>query len=102
MSLATLEGVATRNWATRRDGKRDRMRLIEPWLNGKHLPADKIVQALELLLVPGNKVVVESVQKQADFLSRSLAQADPRKLHDLHIIISAIARPDHLAIFEQG
>jgi malonate decarboxylase alpha subunit len=78
------------------------MRLIEPWLNGKLLPADKIVQALELLLVPGNKVVVESVQKQADFLSRSLAKADPRKLHDLHIIISAIARPDHLEIFEQG
>jgi len=102
MSLVTLEGTATRNWATRRDAKRKRMRQIEPWMNGKLLPASKIVQALEELLVPGDKVVVESVQKQADFLSRSLAKADPRKLHDLHIIISAIARPDHLSIFEQG
>ena len=102
MSLATMEGAVTRNWATRREGKRLRMRQIEPWMTGKVLPASKIVQALEELLVPGDKVVVESVQKQADFLSRSLAKADPRKVHDLHIIISAIARPDHLAIFEQG
>ena len=102
MSLVTLEGVAIRNWATRREGKRERMRQIEPWMNGKLLPTSKIVQALEELLVPGDKVVVESTQKQADFLSRSLAKADPGKLHDLHIIIPAIARPDHLAIFEQG
>ena len=78
------------------------MALVEPWMQGKRLPAEKIVAALEALLVPGDKVVLESAQKQADFLSRSLAKANPKKLHNLHLIISAIARPDHLAIFEQG
>jgi malonate decarboxylase alpha subunit len=102
MGLATIDVAAPRNWATRREGKQRRMAQIEPWMTGKVLPANKIVQALEELLVPGDKVVVESVQKQADFLSRSLARANPKKLHDLHLIISAIARPDHLAIFEQG
>ena len=87
MSLVTLDGAATRNWATRREGKRDRMRQIEPWMTGKLLPANKIVQALEELLVPGDKVVVESVQKQADFLSRSLAKVDPKKVHGLNAVI---------------
>jgi malonate decarboxylase alpha subunit len=102
MGLPTVEAVAARSWATRREGKLRRMAGVEPWMKGKVLPADRIVEALEALLVPGDKVVVESIQKQADFLSRSLAQANPKKLHDLHIIISAISRPDHLAIFEQG
>ena len=41
-------------------------------------------------------------QKQADFLSRSLVKADPGKLHDLHLIISSISRPEHLTLFELG
>jgi malonate decarboxylase alpha subunit len=102
MGLATIEGSATRSWTTRREGKLRKMAQVEPWMKGKMLPTDRIVEALEALLAPGDKVVVESIQKQADFLSRSLAQTNPKKLHDLHIIISAIARPDHLAIFEQG
>jgi len=39
---------------------------------------------------------------QADFLSRSLVQADPKKLDDLHLIISIISRPEHLTLFELG
>lgn len=99
---STTDSASPRSWTTRREGKQRRMALVEPWMNGKILPAKKMVDALEALLVPGDKVIVESVQKQADFLSRSLAKADPRKLHDLHIIIWAIARPDHIEIFEQG
>src|SRR5208282_2906881 len=37
-----------------------------------------------------------------DLLSRSLALADPKKLHDLHLIISSISRPEHLTLFELG
>jgi malonate decarboxylase alpha subunit len=102
MQLAATESAATRSWATRREGKLRRMARVEPWMKGKVLPASRIIEALEALLAPGDKVVIESIQKQADFLSRSLAQADPKKLRDLHIIIAAIARPDHLALFEQG
>jgi hypothetical protein len=41
-------------------------------------------------------------QKQADFHSRSLVQADPKKLHDLHLIISSVSRPEHVTLFELG
>jgi malonate decarboxylase alpha subunit len=100
-AAAEATGIG-RSWTTRREGKQRRMALVEPWLNGKVLPRDKIIEALEALLVPGDKVIVESVQKQADFLSRSLSKVNPKKIHDLHIIIHAIARPDHIALFEQG
>jgi malonate decarboxylase alpha subunit len=41
-------------------------------------------------------------QKQADFLSRSLAKCDSKKLYDLHLVISCIGRPEHLTLFELG
>lgn len=41
-------------------------------------------------------------QKQASFLSKALAQVNPRKVYDLHMIISSISRPEHLDIFEYG
>jgi malonate decarboxylase alpha subunit len=41
-------------------------------------------------------------QKQADFLSRSLVQVDPAKIHDLHLLISSVSRPEHLTLFERG
>ena len=102
MSLATTAEVAPRSWANRREGKRRKLAQIEPWMDGKILAGRYIVEALECLLAPGDKVVIESAQKAADFLSRSLAKANPKKLYDLHIIIAAISRPDHLAIFEQA
>ncbi|HAF93433.1 MAG TPA: hypothetical protein DCG67_16980, partial [Pseudomonas sp.] len=40
-------------------------------------------------------------QKQADFLSRSLAKADPGKLHDLHMIMPSVSRAEHLDLFER-
>jgi malonate decarboxylase alpha subunit len=41
-------------------------------------------------------------QKQADLLSRCLVKVDPKKVHDLHLIISSISRPEHLTLFELG
>ena len=41
-------------------------------------------------------------QKQADFLSRSLVQVDPAKIHDLHLLISSISRPEHLTLFDRA
>jgi malonate decarboxylase alpha subunit len=41
-------------------------------------------------------------QKQADFLSRSLVKVKREKVHDLHLIISSISRPEHLTLFELG
>ena len=62
-----------------------------------------IIDALQMLLEPGDSVALEGDnQKQADFLSRSLVQVDPAKLHDLHLLISSVSRPEHLTLFERG
>ncbi len=101
--VAEYTQTATRSWTTRQDEKKRRMGKISPWMSGPLLPREKLVEALELLIVPGDRVVIEGDnQKQADLLSRSLAQADPGKLHDLHLIISSISRPEHLTLFELG
>src|SRR6202161_2299214 len=92
-----------RCWTTRRDEKRRRLQLISSWMTGLLLPREKLVESLEVLIAPGDRIVLEGDnQKQADFLSRSLVKVDPKKLHDLHLIISSISRPEHLTLFELG
>src|SRR5579863_4258463 len=92
-----------RCWTRRRDEKRRRLKLISSWMSGLLLQKEKLVESLEALIAPGDRIVLEGDnQKQADFLSRSLVKADPGKLHDLHLIISSISRPEHLTLFELG
>jgi malonate decarboxylase alpha subunit len=92
-----------KSWTTRREEKRRRIESVQPWMQGPILPPEKIVDALELLVKSGDRVVLEGDnQKQADFLSRSLVKVDPKKLRDLHLIISSISRPEHLTLFELG
>jgi malonate decarboxylase alpha subunit len=93
----------SRSWTTRREEKQRRLERVRPWMSGPILNSAKIVQALEWLIMPGDRIVLEGDnQKQADFLSRSLVQADPKILHDLHLILSSISRPEHLTLFELG
>ncbi|MBV8378075.1 MAG: malonate decarboxylase subunit alpha, partial [Verrucomicrobia bacterium] len=94
---------AENSWSTRRNEKLRRIKNVRPWMQGRILSQEKIVEALELLVKSGDRVVLEGDnQKQADFLSRSLVKVDPDKLHDLHLIISSISRPEHLTLFELG
>jgi malonate decarboxylase alpha subunit len=73
------------------------------WMTGAILRQENIVEALELLIAPADRIVIEGDnQKQADFLSRSLVKVDPKKVHELHLIISSISRPEHLTLFEMG
>src|ERR1700758_2159285 len=66
-------------------------------MKGPVLPSERIVDALEAVIVSGDSNVLEGDnQKQADFLSRSLVKVNPGKLHDLHLIISSISRPEHI------
>jgi malonate decarboxylase alpha subunit len=91
------------SWTRRRDEKQRRMQKVNPWMNGTLLPAERVVEALESVLVAGDRIVLEGDnQKQADFLSRSLVKVDAKKIHDLHLIISSISRPEHLTLFELG
>ncbi|WP_028231886.1 malonate decarboxylase subunit alpha [Paraburkholderia mimosarum] len=96
-------GLAPRSWTTRRDEKARRLAAISHWLEDGILPAARTTEALELLIRPGDRVALEGDnQKQADFLSRSLAKADPAKLNNIHLLISSISRPEQLTLFERG
>ncbi|RZU42210.1 malonate decarboxylase subunit alpha [Edaphobacter modestus] len=91
------------SWTRRREEKERRMQVVMRWMSGPVLPTDKTVEALEALVVAGDRIVLEGDnQKQADFLSRSLVKVDAKKVHDLHLIISSISRPEHLTLFELG
>jgi malonate decarboxylase alpha subunit len=98
---AFIEPVRS-SWVTRRQDKARRLERVAKIARGRVLPTEEIVPALEELIAPGDRVVLEGDnQKQADFLSRSLASVDPEKVHDLHMLISSISRPDHLDLFER-
>lgn len=89
-------------WSRRRAEKARRLDQVRSLADGVVLPSERIVEALELLIAPGDRVVLEgNNQKQADFLSRSLAKADPGKLHDLHMIMPSVSRAEHLDLFER-
>src|SRR5271154_5425544 len=101
MSEHTLQQRTS--WTTRRDEKARRMQAVQAWMSGPILPREKTIDALESVIVSGDRIVMEGDnQKQADFLSRSLVQIDAKKIHDLHLIISSISRPEHLTLFELG
>jgi malonate decarboxylase alpha subunit len=101
MSEQRLQQAAS--WTRRREEKERRMQAVTRWMSGPVLPTDKTVEALEALVVAGDRIVLEGDnQKQADFLSRSLVKVDAKKIHDLHLIISSISLPEHLTLFELG
>src|ERR1700748_3086315 len=71
--------------------------------SGKVCPADRATQLLEAIIEPGDRVTIEcDNQKEAGFLASALAKVDPARIHDLHMVQSVLALPDHLAVFERG
>ncbi|MCP1291930.1 malonate decarboxylase subunit alpha [Chromobacterium sp. S0633] len=93
----------TRDWGLRRQDKQRRIERLRGMASGKQLAAADIVAALHVLLQSGDKVVLEgNNQKQADFLSRALAQLEPGRVCDLHMIMPCVSRSEHLDVFERG
>ncbi|WP_411781239.1 malonate decarboxylase subunit alpha [Bradyrhizobium sp. UFLA01-814] len=71
--------------------------------SGKVCPPDCAIELLEAVIASGDRVALEGDnQKQADFLAACLAGVDPARVHDLHMVQSVLALPDHLAVFERG
>ncbi|PIC63198.1 malonate decarboxylase subunit alpha [Sporosarcina sp. P13] len=92
-----------RSWTTRQDAKQKRKSDVRNLVDGMVIPTDRIIEAMEILIQPGDRVVLEgNNQKQASFLSEALARANPNILFDLHMILSSISRPEHLDLFERG
>lgn len=97
------ESITRKSWTTRLDAKKEKLSSVKDLVDGVVIPTNRIVDALECLIKPGDRVVLEgNNQKQASFLSQALAQVNPLKVHDLHMILSSISRPEHLDIFEDG
>ena len=102
-TFPTTHDATPRSWSTRREDKAQRLRRVRTSPTAGCSRTERIVEALEALLAPGDRVALEGDnQKQADFLSRSLARVDPAQVHDLHMLISSISRPEQLDIFETG
>ena len=92
-----------RKWDTRRQAKQLKIAKVSQYADGAIIQSKDIVKVLETLISAGDRVVLEgNNQKQADFLSRSLAQTNPEVLHDLHMIMPSVGRPEHLDLFEKG
>jgi len=92
-----------RNWSSSADSRRERLSRAAPLALHKQVPAAQTVALLEAVLQPGDRVCLEgNNQKQADFLAHALTQVDPRRVHDLHMVQSVLALPEHLDVFENG
>ncbi|MDV2883595.1 malonate decarboxylase subunit alpha [Alkalihalophilus pseudofirmus] len=101
--MARSQVKTKRSWTTKREAKARRLENIKKITTSKVIPTESIVEAMELVIQPHDRVVMEgNNQKQASFLSKSLSLVNPDKLHDLHMIMSSISRPEHLEIFEKG
>src|SRR5579862_9394289 len=103
MATALGEQAGPLSWTRRREDKAARLAGAAQFVEGKLARRADIVPLLEALLRPGDRVALEgNNQKQADFLSRSLVEVDPARIHDLHMLIGTVSRPEHLTLFERG
>src|SRR5450830_1067119 len=94
-------------WNRRQQNRNDRLgraaSALGGALNGKLVPAARIADLLYAVIESGDRVCLEgNNQKQADFLSKALAGLDPARVHDLHMLLSVLALPEHLDVFEKG
>ena len=92
-----------RDWNTQARNRQARLARAAALAKGKEVAASDITALLEAVLEPGDRVCLEgNNQKQADFLARALADLDPARVHDLHMVQSVLALPEHLDVFESG
>jgi len=98
-----MTGPADRVWDQRRRAKHERLSAAIGFVNGKLVRQDSLRQLLEAVIRSGDRVALEGDnQKQADFLSRTLADCDPERLNGLHMLIGSVSRAEHLDLFERG
>ncbi len=91
-------------WDTLKTDYLERMEAVDAYLhNGKVVIADDTVRILEAVIRPFDRVNIEgNNQKQADFLAECLKKCDTQRIHDLHMVQSAVPLAVHLDLFEVG
>ena len=94
---------APQRWDTQQRSRAARLERARRVAPGKIIDAGAIGALLQAVIEPGDRVCLEgNNQKQADFLARALTALDPAAVHDLHMVQSVLALPEHLDIFENG
>ncbi|WP_182656120.1 malonate decarboxylase subunit alpha [Stenotrophomonas lacuserhaii] len=93
----------TRVWNTLEQQRQQRLqRAAEAGLQ-REVPHTRVIDLFEAVIEPGDRVCLEgNNQKQADFLAESLAQVNPERVRDLHMVQSVLSLPSHLDVFERG
>ncbi|MBI5068592.1 MAG: malonate decarboxylase subunit alpha [Deltaproteobacteria bacterium] len=93
----------SRTWDTARRNREARLQRAAPLARGKWVEAAEVPRLLEALVEPGDRLCLEgNNQKQADFLARALCRVDAARVRDLHLVMSVLALPEHLELFERG
>ncbi|SIT06474.1 malonate decarboxylase subunit alpha [Insolitispirillum peregrinum] len=92
-----------RDWNTQARNREARLARAAHLTQGKTVEAKDAAALLSAVLEPGDRVCLEgNNQKQADFLAKVLAGLDPARVHDLHMVQSVLALPEHLDVFDRG
>jgi len=94
-------------WTTQQSNRSARLARVQAALggalDGKVVQASHIVELLNAVLEPGDRVCLEgNNQKQADFLGKALTRVDTGRVHGLHMLLSVLSLPEHLDVFEKG
>lgn len=95
--------MTTIQWDTQKQHRLAKLQRAKDKGLNKRIDPNQTIELLQTVIDCGDKVCLEgNNQKQADFLSKSLAQCNPDVLHDLHILQSVLALPSHIDVFEKG
>jgi malonate decarboxylase alpha subunit len=91
------------DWQSEQRARDERIAAGSKVAAGKMVAPKDTTALLEAVIRPGDRICLEGDnQKQADFLAACLAEADPKVLHDLHVVQSGIVLPEHIDLFEKG
>src|SRR3984957_9386485 len=91
------------DWQSEQRVREERLAAGRKFADGKIVAPDNATALLEAVIRPKDRICLEGDnQKQADFLAACLAKADPKVLHDLHVVQSGIVLPEHIDLFEKG
>jgi len=99
----TVQPSTRRQWDRNARSRAARIARAARLARGKSVEAANAIALLETVIEPADRVCLEgNNQKQADFLAECLVGVDTAKVHDLHLVQSVLALPEHIDVFERG
>jgi malonate decarboxylase alpha subunit len=99
-----MSNTQTLQWDTLAENTALRHKRVNEELGHKNkiILQQDAIKLLEAIIEPYDKVCIEGDnQKQANFLAKAMAEVNPEKIHNLHMVQSVVALPEHLDIFRK-